>query len=728
MKKLSTFSILITLLLSAIASYGQQNKKDITLESIFKEGQFYQRSVYGLRSMKDGDHYTTLEEGKKIVKYAYKSGKEEETIFNLDKIKSDFSHFSNYQFSPNEQKILLQANTESVYRRSFTATFYIFDRKSEELYPLSQGTRQQLAFFSPNGEKVAFVRDNNLFYTDLTNKKETQITTDGKYNHIINGTTDWVYEEEFAITKGLSWSPEGDKIAFFRFDEGHVKQFNMNMFNRQLYPINYTFKYPKAGEANAFVTIHVYDLNSDKTTQMDTGEEKDQYIPRIKWTQDNNKLAIIRMNRLQNHLDILLANSKNGETEVLYSENNKYYISQIDDNYATFLEDGKHFVINSEKDGYNHFYLYNMDGELVNQITKGNWEATDLLGIDEKQERLYYISAEQSPLQRAVYAIDLDGTNKEKLSEQEGTNYAVFSDGFKYYINYYSNANTPNYITLHGKKGKLIRVLEDNQHLKDNLEAYGFTKKEFFTINTPSSKWDLNAYMLKPANFDENKEYPLFMFLYGGPGSQQVLDSWSGRMPWFQLLAQQGYLVVCVDNRGTGARGEEFKKMTYGQLGKYETIDQIEAAQYLSKLPYVDENRTGIFGWSYGGFMSSSCLFKGNDVFEMAIAVAPVTNWRFYDSIYTERFMGLPQENADGYDDNSPINFCDKLNGDYLLIHGTGDDNVHVQNSIELIESLVQHNKQFQMQFYPDKNHGIYGGNTSLHLYTRMTDFIQEKL
>jgi len=728
MKKLSTFSILITLLLSAIASYGQQNKKDITLESIFKEGQFYQRSVYGLRSMKDGDHYTTLEQGKKIVKYAYKSGKEEETIFNLDKIKSDFSHFSNYQFSPNEQKILLQANTESVYRRSFTATFYIFDRKSEELYPLSQGTRQQLAFFSPNGEKVAFVRDNNLFYTDLTNKKETQITTDGKYNHIINGTTDWVYEEEFAITKGLSWSPEGDKIAFFRFDEGHVKQFNMNMFNRQLYPINYTFKYPKAGEANAFVTIHVYDLNSDKTTQMDTGEEKDQYIPRIKWTQDNNKLAIIRMNRLQNHLDILLANSKNGETEVLYSENNKYYISQIDDNYATFLEDGKHFVINSEKDGYNHFYLYNMDGELVNQITKGNWEATDLLGIDEKQERLYYISAEQSPLQRAVYAIDLDGTNKEKLSEQEGTNYAVFSDGFKYYINYYSNANTPNYITLHGKKGKLIRVLEDNQHLKDNLEAYGFTKKEFFTINTPSSKWDLNAYMLKPANFDENKEYPLFMFLYGGPGSQQVLDSWSGRMPWFQLLAQQGYLVVCVDNRGTGARGEEFKKMTYGQLGKYETIDQIEAAQYLSKLPYVDENRTGIFGWSYGGFMSSSCLFKGNDVFEMAIAVAPVTNWRFYDSIYTERFMGLPQENADGYDDNSPINFCDKLNGDYLLIHGTGDDNVHVQNSIELIESLVQHNKQFQMQFYPDKNHGIYGGNTSLHLYTRMTNFIQEKL
>lgn len=728
MKKLSTFSILITLLLSAIASYGQQNKKDITLESIFKEGQFYQRSVYGLRSMKDGDHYTTLEEGKKIVKYAYKSGKEEETIFNLDKIKSDFSHFSNYQFSPNEQKILLQANTESVYRRSFTATFYIFDRKSEELYPLSKGTRQQLAFFSPNGEKVAFVRDNNLFYTDLTNKKETQITTDGKYNHIINGTTDWVYEEEFAITKGLSWSPEGDKIAFFRFDEGHVKQFNMNMFNRQLYPINYTFKYPKAGEANAFVTIHVYDLNSDKTTQMDTGEEKDQYIPRIKWTQDNNKLAIIRMNRMQNHLDILLANSKNGETEVLYSENNKYYISQIDDNYATFLEDGKHFVINSEKDGYNHFYLYNMDGELVNQITKGNWEATDLLGIDEKQERLYYISAEQSPLQRAVYAIDLDGTNKEKLSEQEGTNYAVFSDGFKYYINYYSNANTPNYITLHGKKGKLIRVLEDNQHLKDNLEAYGFTKKEFFTINTPSSKWDLNAYMLKPANFDENKEYPLFMFLYGGPGSQQVLDSWSGRMPWFQLLAQQGYLVVCVDNRGTGARGEEFKKMTYGQLGKYETIDQIEAAQYLSKLPYVDENRTGIFGWSYGGFMSSSCLFKGNDVFEMAIAVAPVTNWRFYDSIYTERFMGLPQENADGYDDNSPINFCDKLNGDYLLIHGTGDDNVHVQNSIELIESLVQHNKQFQMQFYPDKNHGIYGGNTSLHLYTRMTDFIQEKL
>ncbi|MFO7940733.1 MAG: S9 family peptidase [Bacteroidales bacterium] len=725
LRKISTFALLLLL---ALGSMAQEKTTNITLNDIYKKGVFRQQSVYGLRSMEDGAHYTTLEEGREIVKYAYKTGEAKETIFSLDEVQADFSYFSNYQFSADENKILIQANTQPIYRHSFTATFYIYNRKSGELSPLSVGTRQQLAFFSPNGEKVAFVRDNNLFYKDLKAGKEVQVTNDGKYNHIINGTTDWVYEEEFAITKGLAWSPESDKIAFYKFDESHVKEFNMNMFNRELYPINYSFKYPKAGERNAIVTLHIYNLEDKETKKVDTGDELDQYLPRMKWTQDNNQLAVIRMNRLQNHLDILLADAETGNTEVLYSETNKYYISQIGDDYPTFLEDGEHFVINSEKDGYNHFYLYNMQGKLVNQITKGQWEATELLGIDDKKERLYYISAQESPLQRAVYAIDLDGSNKEKLSTKEGANRAVFSNGFKYYINYYSNANTPNYITLHNKKGELIRVLEDNKALQENIDEYGFTKKEFFTINTPSSNWDLNAYMIKPANFDENKEYPLFMFLYGGPGSQQVLDSWSSRMSWFQMLAQQGYLVVCVDNRGTGARGEEFKKMTYGQLGKYETIDQIEAAEYLSSLPYVDADRTGIFGWSYGGFMSSSCLFKGNDVFEMAIAVAPVTNWRFYDTIYTERFMGLPQDNADGYDDNSPINFSDKLKGDYLLIHGTGDDNVHVQNAIELIEQLVQENKQFEMQFYPDKNHGIYGGNTSLHLYTRMTNFIKENL
>ena len=707
---------------------AQEIKKEITLEDLYKKGTFRQQSVWGLRSMNDGIHYTTLERDGRILKNSYKTGEEVETIFNLNDHDTEIEYIGEYTFSPDENLILLATNQNYIYRRSFTADYYIYNRELKSLEPLSENGSQMLATFNPQGDKVAFVRDNNLYIKFLESDEERQLTNDGKFNHIINGGTDWVYEEEFSITKGFAWSPKGDKLAYYKFDESHVRQFNMNMFNRELYPENYAYKYPKAGEENAYVDIYVHDLQMEKLVKMDIGTEKDQYIPRIKWTPYNDKLAIIRMNRLQNHLDILIADAATGKSEILYSEDNKYYITRITDDYLNFLKDGERFVINNELDGYNHFYLYNMKGELINQITEGEWDVTQLIGIDEEDERLYYTSAEESPLHRAVYSIGLDGKKKKKLSEKEGTNRTVFSKGFKYYINYYSNANSPYYITLHNKKGKLIRVLEDNEQLKNTLDQYGFTKKEFMTINTPSSKWDLNAWMIKPADFDPNKEYPLFMFLYGGPGSQQVTDSYSGRMAWFQMLAQNGYIVVCVDNRGTGARGEEFKKMTYGELGKYETIDQIEAAEYLSSLSYIDEKRTGIFGWSYGGFMSSLCLFKGADVFEMAIAVAPVTNWRYYDTIYTELYMGLPQDNPDGYDDNSPINHAHKLKGKYLLIHGTGDDNVHFQNSIELTEKLVQSNKQFEMQFYPDKNHGIYGGNTSYHLYTRMTNFIYDNL
>ncbi|HSH50482.1 MAG TPA: alpha/beta fold hydrolase, partial [Bacteroidales bacterium] len=540
--------------------------------------------------------------------------------------------------------------------------------------------------------------------------------------------TDWVYEEEFSFTRAFFWSPKGDKIAYYKFNESEVPVFNMTKYNSVLYPENYAYKYPKAGEKNSVVSIHVYDLNSGNTNTMDVGEETDQYIPRIKWTTENNKLVIIRENRLQNHIEILLANTDNRTSNVIYEEKNKYYIERIDDSYMTLTDDGEYFIINSEKDGWNHLYLYDINGKYINQITKGEWDVTDFIGLDSKTNTVFYQSAEESPLHRAVYSIKTDGSKKKKLSEKKGINRAVFSNGFKYYINYYANSKTPRYITLHNKKGKLIRVLEDNEKLKQTIKKYNFTPAEFLTISTPSSKWDLNAYMIKPPDFDPEKKYPMFMYLYGGPGSQSVLDNWSRSYAWFQMLAQKGYVVVCVDNRGTGGRGEEFKKMTYGQLGKYETIDQIEAAEYLSSLPYIDENRTGIWGWSYGGFMSTSCLFIGNNVFEMAIAVAPVTSWRYYDSIYTELYMGLPQDNPNGYDDNSPLNHADKLKGKYLLIHGTADDNVHFQNAIELSEKLVQENKQFEMQFYKDKNHGIYGGNTSYHLYTRMTNFILENL
>ncbi len=725
MKKLRSLLIYLLLTSCILQVNAQKVSKEITLDDIYKEGVFREKSVYGIRSMNDGEHFTTLEKSKKITKYSFKSGEAVEVLFNS--IENDFN-IRGYEFSANETKILLAVNAEYIYRRSFTAEYYIYDSQSKELNKLSENGRQMFAAFSPDGTKVGFVRDNNIFIKNLETNEEQQITFDGKFNHIINGGTDWVYEEEFAFTRAFFWSPQSDKIAYYKFDESDVPVFNMTKYNSELYPENYAYKYPKAGEKNSIVSIHVYDLNNEKTNTMDVGEETDQYIPRIKWANENNKLVIIRENRLQNHIEILLANTNNGTSKVIYEEKNKYYIERIDDSYMTMTDDGQYFIINSEKDGWNHLYLYDINGKFINQITQGEWDVTDFIGLDSKTNTVYYQSAEESPLHRAVYSIRTDGSKKKKLSEKKGNNRAVFSKGFKYYINYYSNATTPRYITLHNKKGKLIRVLEDNEQLKQTIKEYNFTPLEFLTISTPSSQWDLNAYMIKPANFDPNKKYPMFMYLYGGPGSQSVLDNWSGRSAWFQMLAQKGYIVVCVDNRGTGGRGEEFKKMTYGQLGKYETIDQIEAAEYLSSLSYIDENRTGIFGWSYGGFMSSLCLFKGANVFEMAIAVAPVTSWRYYDTIYTELYMGLPQDNPDGYDDNSPLNHADKLKGKYLLIHGTADDNVHFQNAIELSENLVQENKQFDMQFYMDKAHGIYGGNTSLHLYTRMTNFILENL
>jgi len=721
MKKLNSVFIILTLLLTGL----QLSAQEITLKDIYKKGAFRERSVYGIRSMNDGEHFTTLERGKKITRYSFKSGETIETLFTAT---DDNFNIRAYEFSADESKILLAVNAEYIYRRSFTADYYIYDIQSKELKKLSEKGRQMFAAFSPDASKVGFVRDNNIYIKDLSSDEEKQITFDGKFNHIINGGTDWVYEEEFAFTRAFFWSPKSDKIAYYKFDESEVPVFNMTKYNNELYPENYAYKYPKAGEKNSVVSIHVYNLNTANTNTMDVGKETDQYIPRIKWTPKNNQLVIIRENRLQNHIEILLANTENGTSKVIYEERNKYYIERIDDSYMTMTDDGKHFIINSEKDGWNHLYLYDINGKFINQITKGEWDVTDFIGLDNKSNTIYYQSAEESPLHRAVYSIKTDGSKKKKLSEKKGNNRTVFSKGFKYYINYYSNSKTPRYITLHNKRGKLIRILEDNEKLKQTVKEYNFTPVEFLTINTPSSKWDLNAFMIKPPNFDPDKQYPMFMYLYGGPGSQSVLDSWSRSSAWYQMLAQKGYIVVCVDNRGTGGRGEEFKKMTYGQLGKYETIDQIEAAEYLSNLPYIDENRTGIFGWSYGGFMSSLCLFKGADVFEMAIAVAPVTSWRYYDSIYTELYMGLPQDNPDGYDDNSPLNHANKLKGKYLLIHGTADDNVHFQNAIELSEKLVQENKQFEMQFYKDKDHGIHGGNTSYHLYTRMTNFILENL
>jgi dipeptidyl-peptidase-4 len=706
-------------------------KKNISLEDIWKTGTFRSNSVYGLASMKDGLHYSTIENNA-IYSYEYEKAAAPELIVNKSQlaINGNTIGIDNYQFNSDETKVLIASETEHIYRHSTRENYYVYDRKTKTVTPVTTGEKQMYANFSPDGNKVAFVRSNNLFIKDLISGKETPVTTDGKQNSIINGATDWVYEEEFAISTAYFWSPDSKKIAYYKFDESQVKEFSFDEFNNQLYPTQYRFKYPKAGEKNSIVTIHVYDLVNGLDKLMDIGKETDQYIPTIKWTSDANILSIVRMNRHQSKLDLLFAIANTGEAKVAYSETSDTYIDihEGEGDYAYFTEDKKSFIIQSEKDGYNHLYLYDMNGKLMNQITKGNWDVVSLKGIDEKARTLFYTASETTATEKDIYSVKLDGSGKKKISAEKGTHDPEFSNGMTYYINTFSSANTPDLIAIYNQQGKQIRVLENNETLKNKMQEFNLGTKELFTFKT-SENIELNAWVIKPPDFNADKKYPVFLTFYGGPGRNMVNNSFDkGNYFWFQMLAQKGYIVMCVDNRGTRYRGAAFKKSTYKQLGKLEVADQIETAKYMGTLPYVDKNRIGTFGWSFGGYLSSLCITKGADYFKAAIAVAPVTNWRYYDNIYTERYMSLPQENASGYDDNSPINHVSKLKGKYLLIHGSGDDNVHYQNTMEMVNALVNANKQFDLFIYPDRNHGITGGNTRLHLYTKMTDFILNNL
>ena len=718
-------SILSSLAILFLAQCVIAQEKMIQLEDIWARRTFSPEWVWGINSMNDGVHYSSLNYGENnvyITQYSYETGDSILTI--VDSKDLDGISFSDYSFSEDEKKVLLPTETESIYRYSSRSNYYVYDRETKIAEELSEG-KQRLAQFSPDASKVAFVKENNIFIKDIINNTELQVTFDGEINKIINGATDWVYEEEFAFDNGMQWNASGNKIAYYRFDEEKVPEFSMDLFT-DLYPSQSQFKYPKAGETNSTIELFIYDLDSNKTTKANINTEEEFYIPRIKWTLDENVLSVQRMNRHQNQLDFILVDAKDGSSQTIFTENDAAYIDVTDN--LTFLNDGKYFIWTSEKSGYNHIYLYNLKGKQVRQITKGNYDVTDFYGIDESNNTVYFASSERSPMHRDVYAVQLNGKNKKTLTNKIGTNSATFSTNYKYFINQYSNANTPYYFSLFDAKGNEVRMLKDNSNLKNILSEYALSQKEFFNFKTTEGI-DLNGWMMKPHNFDETKQYPVFMYLYGGPGSQQVTDSWGGsNFLWYQMLTQQGYIVACVDNRGTGGRGSEFKKCTYQQLGKLETEDQIEANRYLAKLPYVDGSRIGIFGWSYGGYMSSLCLLKGADEFKMAIAVAPVTNWRYYDSIYTERYMRTPQENASGYDDNSPINHVEKLKGKYLLIHGSADDNVHYQNTMEMTNALVNANKQFDLFIYPNKNHGIYGGYTRLHLFTKMTNFIKENL
>ncbi|PIY34040.1 MAG: S9 family peptidase [Bacteroidetes bacterium CG_4_10_14_3_um_filter_42_6] len=718
----------------AISAQSTDTLKSISLDQIWKTYSFYPKGVHGINSLKNGKEFTMITKGTLVV-YDYKTGDSVTTLINANDLvpvgDTTPIRLSEFTMNADETLFLIPTDEEAIYRHSSRASFYLYDSKSKHLEALSEGGKQQLADFSPQSDQVAFVRDNNLFVKNLLTGEEKQITTDGKHNAIINGTCDWVYEEEFGFTKAFFWSPDGKYIAYYRFDESRVKEYTLTNYG-DLYPTQETYKYPKAGEDNSLVDIYIYELATGKAVKVDAGTETDQYIPRIKWSADATKLAVQRLNRLQNHLDILLADASTGATSVIYTEDNPYYIDITDD--LTFTPDGKFFITSSEKSGYNHLYYYSLDRKLVKQLTSGNWDVTKMYGYDAVAQKVYFQSAERSPLDRDVCEVNLMGKIK-VISTHIGTNSANFSSNFGYYINTWSDANTPPVYTVNQSDGKEVRVLEDNKALVDKLKGYKISPVEFFTftssdITLPSGEQvSLNAWRILPVNFNPDKKYPMLLSIYGGPGSQEVVNSWGGfNLMWYEMLAENGIMVISVDNRGTGARGEVFKKMTYKELGKYETLDYIETAKYMGTLPYVDKARIGIFGWSYGGFMASNALFQGADYFSTAIAVAPVTNWRYYDNIYTERFMQKPQNNASGYDNNSPINHVKELKGHYLLVHGGADDNVHPQNSMDLISALVAADKQFDLMIYPNKNHGIFGGNTRYHLFKKMTDVLYENL
>jgi len=703
-------------------------EKDITLEEIWS-GAFRTERMDVLHSMKNGQQYSVFSfdratRSTSVDIYDYKTLKKVKTLVSSTNI-AELNYFTDYTFSSDEQKLLLATEEESIYRRSSLGYYYVYEVNTGSITKVSDEKIQEPTF-SPDGSKIAYGLNNNLYIKDLISHVTTQITFDGEFNKIINGIADWVYEEEFSIVRAFDWNADGTKIAFIRFDETDVPEFSMDVFGSGLYQTQQVFKYPKAGEKNSEVSLHLYNLQNNTLVDIKVNKSySDFYIPRIEWTNDSDILSAQFMNRQQNELDLWFLNTSNGSSELVLAEKDDAYIDVTDN--LTFLEDNS-FIWTSDKDGFNHIYHYDKDGDLINQITKGNWEVTDYYGYDKKEKTIFYQSTENGSIQRDVFSIKLNGRTKKQLTKTTGTNSASFSADFSYFINSFSSATTPPEYTLNSSaSGNVIKSIKDNDKLAQKIADFKTSKKEFSTINVNGN--DLNMWMIKPANFNAEKEYPLFMTQYSGPGSQSVADSWSGVNDyWFQMLAQQGYIVVCIDGRGTGFKGAKFKKITQNDLGKYEVEDQIQAAKQLGELPYIDATRIGIWGWSYGGFMSSNCLFKGNDVFKMAIAVAPVTSWRFYDTIYTERYLGTPQDNPNGYDDNSPINHVDKLKGDFLLVHGSADDNVHLQNTMRLVEALVQADKQFDWAVYPDKNHGIYGGNTRLHLYKKMTNFINEKL
>lgn len=690
--------------------------QEITLDKIYS-GYYRGKGINGISSMKNGENYAVIESDG-IAKYAYKNTQKIGLIVP--------GQFENYIFSNDESKILLQKESQPIYRHSFLGKFDVKDLNTGKIIALNNGDFVQEPRFSPDATKVAFIANNNLYYQDLKTGDIVQFTKDGDKNKIINGLADWVYEEEFGHARQYEWTKNSNAIVFVKSNETEVPVMHIPIYENNLYPIDWQYKYPKAGEKNSVVSAHLYQLDKRKVINLDLSNFKKYYIPNVIQTSNSDEIILITSERTQNASDILKVDTQTGAIKKLFTETDEKWI-ETDNVTLEFLEDNS-FIWGSERDGNRHLYWYNADGSLKKQITKGSWEVTDYYGYNPKTMDVFLQTTQNGSINKVVSKVNIKSGKSTIISNPQGNNTANFSKNYQYFIETSSSAKKPNTFVLKDNSGKTLQELQNNNDQLKRLENDNFVSKEYFTI--PNEAGDqMNAWIIKPKNFDPNKKYPLFMFQYSGPGSQQVSNSWDmGNGLWFNHLVQKGYVVACVDGRGTGYKGTKYKKVTYKNLGKYEIEDQITAAKWLGKQSYIDKERIGIFGWSFGGYMASLAMTKGADVFKMGIAVAPVTNWRYYDSVYTERFMLTPQENPAGYDDNSPTSYANLLKGKFLLIHGTADDNVHFQNALIFSEALIQNKKQFDFMAYPDKNHGIYGGQTRPQLYQKMTDFILENL
>lgn len=723
---------LALLLLFSVSTFSFAQTQAISLEDIWARYTFFGDGVSGFNFLQDGRSFTRLE-GNAVVKYDLKSGNRTGVLANggdLPKENGFDGNINSYSFSTDESQLLLSSQTEQLFRRSSQSYFFVYNLEDKQIVPVYPEKKHRLATLDPTGKRVAFVVDNNIWIKELASGKLTQVTTDGEVNKIINGAADWVYEEEYSFSRAIHWSPAGNYLAYLKFDEAAVPEFTYTDFHNDMYPEYNTFKYPKVGEQNSIVSLHAYNVQEGNTTKLAVVNQDDyvewHYLPRVQWTNKDHVLSAQFQNRHQSKLELRTYDLKTNTIDVLLTEESEYYVD-VHDN-LTFLPNGKQFIWTSERDGYNHIYLHNLNGAgMPYQITSGKWDVTDFYGVHKGQ--VYFQAAKNSPMQREVYIKSIKGKDLPRaLAAKPGTSSAQFSDTYDYFVLNHSTINSPVQVMVMDGNGEPVREIIDNASLAEKMKKYGWQPVEFFDFNTEEGT-TLNGYLIKPRNVDDGKEHPLLMHVYGGPGSQQALDNWRGaNMAWFQMLVQQGFVVAVVDNRGTGARGELMKKQTYLTLGKQETEDQISAAKHLGAKPFIDANKIGIFGWSYGGFMALHCILQGSEVFAAAISVAPVTNWKWYDTIYTERYMRTYAENQEGYDENSPIHYADRLKGDLLLVHGMGDDNVHFQHTAEMANALIENNKQFDTYFYPNRNHGIYGGVTRLHLYTKMTNFLLESI